>query len=113
MNITSIPGQIFINETRNGVPGWLATCQDLPDANCTDFQLSAIAVQTLKVVAADPTRPFAMFVTNSVAPHLSLSLFVELTRRNPFQLCTLQVGRLPQAASLLGRPAAVPGPVPY
>ena len=81
MNITSIPGQIFINETRNGVPGWLATCQDLPDANCTDFQLSAIAVQTLKVVAADPTRPFAMSVTNSVAP-ISLSLSLSLSSSN-------------------------------
>lgn len=56
-----VPGQIFWNETRDGA-AWAATAKDLPDAQCTDYQLADIAAATLPVVAADPHRPFALFV---------------------------------------------------
>lgn len=41
---------------------WNPTCCDLPDHNCTDFWLADSAVRTLRSVAADKTKPFAMFV---------------------------------------------------
>ena len=52
--------------TRPGEGGdpkhWTPTCCDLPDENCTDLWLADAAVRTLHTVAADPTKPFALFV---------------------------------------------------
>ena len=41
---------------------WNPTCCDLPDQNCTDLWLADAAVRTLHTVAADKTKPFALFV---------------------------------------------------
>lgn len=44
--------------------------QDLPDENCTDLWLADAAVRTLRSVAADKNKPFALFVgfVSNLAP---------------------------------------------
>jgi hypothetical protein len=40
---------------------WNPSCENLPDENCTDLWLADAAVRTMRTVAADKTKPWALF----------------------------------------------------
>lgn len=54
--------QINVCAFKIGGKKWLPQACDVPDENCTDLWLADAAVRTLRSVAADKTKPFAMFV---------------------------------------------------